>query len=107
MMDLDSLTNEVEVSESLKRYFPDLSDEIKVTLFAPNQREQRTSAIVEADEKDSLLVIQKVKVKVCWVTVGCGSVWRFTTASAVSATDTPDGTDQVPTGAITVGSLLA
>lgn len=51
-----------EKSQTLKSDFPDISGELKVTLFAINQREQR-KAIIEMDKRDALLVLKKGKVK--------------------------------------------
>lgn len=47
----------------MNRYFPDLNTELKVTLFAPNKREQR-KAVVKMNDKDAHLVLEKGKVKV-------------------------------------------
>lgn len=65
VLDFDSLTSEGEVSDLLKKDFSYRCSELKVTLFVPNQREQRR----HSDEcKRAYLVLQKGKEK-----VGCVS----------------------------------
>lgn len=66
ILDLDALATEADITESLKKDFPTLSGELKVTLFKPNRREQR-KAVVEMEDREVTPVLQKGKVKVGWV----------------------------------------
>lgn len=66
ILDLDSLVTDAEVREAIRRDFPDLKSELKLTLFGPNRREQR-KAVIEMDQRDALQILERRKIKVGWV----------------------------------------
>lgn len=66
ILDLDALTTKTDVEDALRRDYPTLRGELKVTLFSPNQREQR-KALVQMGEEEASPILQKGKMKVGWV----------------------------------------